>query len=386
MATILLVDDQPELIDVVLSVLRKDYEVRVAINGESALQIAARGDIDLILLDVVMPEMGGHEVCRRLKQDPVTRNIPVIFLTGRQDAEDEATGFALGGVDYIHKPPNFHLLRARVSSQLELKRHRDHLEALVQERTQALEQINQQLQTANQAKADFLMVISHEMRTPLNAVIGFSDCLLSDAQLNEEHRSFVRLIHDSGKHLLANINDIIDFVRMSSSGLLADRVAFDLLDHLQEVVELLQGDADRKGLPILVEVEERLPRKVLGDPRRLGQVLRHLLHNAIKFTERGCVTVRLAVTPLPDRARCHFTVEDTGCGIPEDKIPHVFQQFTQAESPYTRKQDGFGLGLAICQKLVLAMSGQLQVVRSDASGTLLSFVVDLAWESADPDE
>ncbi|MEO5362991.1 MAG: ATP-binding protein [Magnetococcus sp. DMHC-8] len=378
-STILLVDDQPEMANLVVAFLKSQYQVKVAINGELALHIAALGGIDLILLDVVMPGLNGHEVCRRLKADPATRDIPVIFLTAQSETDDEAAGFALGAVDYIHKPPHPHLLRARVGNQLELKRHRNHLETLVDERTSALEQAKRQLESANQAKTDFLAVISHEMRTPLNSVIGFATVLSADPLLTSEQQTFARLIHDAGRHLLSNINDIIDFVRLDPTTFALEEMPFHLAHPIQEVVAVLRKEAEQKGLTLLFTYQASMPCEVVGDPRRLGQVLRHLLGNGIKFTDRGGVTLTVSATPLstPDRARFRFAIQDTGCGIPTDKLPLLFQQFTQLEAPKTRKHDGFGLGLAMCHKLVQLMSGALQVVRSDPSGTEIAFTVDL---------
>ncbi|MEO5350903.1 MAG: ATP-binding protein [Magnetococcus sp. YQC-3] len=378
-ATILLVDDQPELLTATVPILRQQYQVKVATNGELALRIATLGEVDLILLDVMMPDMDGYEVCRRLKNNPDTKDIPVIFLTGQQELDDEAEGFALGAVDYIRKPPHPHLLRARVNSQLELKRHRNHLETLVQERTHALEETKRQLESANQAKADFLTVISHEMRTPLNSIIGFSDVLLNDGQITPDHRSFLQHIRDSGTSLLSNINDIIDFVRLDPHAFAPDQFPFDLALPIQEVMRALSKAAEQKGVLLLSEMEPSVPQGVVGDSRRLGQILRHLLSNGIKFTDRGSVTLRVTALPLPtpERMRFRFAVQDTGCGIPPEKLPFIFQEFTQLEAPRTRKHDGFGLGLAICQKLAQWMSGTLQVVRSDKQGTEIAFTVDL---------
>ncbi|MBF0582789.1 MAG: response regulator [Magnetococcales bacterium] len=381
--TILVVDDQAELVELLVITLKKEYTVKVAIHGSLALQIAEMGGVDLILLDVLMPEMSGYEVCRQLKANPATRDIPIIFLTGKQHIDDEAEGFALGAVDYIHKPPNPQLLRARIATQLELKRHRDHLERLVQERTRELERAKRQLESANQAKSDFLAVVSHEMRTPLNHVIGFADCLLSDSALREDHRSFAQFIRDSGVHLLSNIMDIIDFVRLDPATFTLEHSVFDLAATVQEVLAALRKEAEQKGLALQFELQPSTPAHVVGDHRRLGQVLRHLLGNGVKFTAKGSVLLRIAAEPLsvPGKVRLHFTILDTGCGIPEDKLSAIFQQFTQVEGPMTRKHDGFGLGLAICQKLVRLMSGTLRVVRSDSTGTEMALSVDLQLPS-----
>lgn len=382
--TILVVDDQPEMVDLVRLALKNEpYTLKIAINGHLALRITELEKIDLILLDIMMPGLSGYDVCRHLKENSATCDIPIIFLTAHQSVDDEAEGFALGAVDYIHKPPHPQLLRARISTQLELKQHRDHLEQQVQERTQALEQAKKQLESANQAKTDFLAIISHEMRTPLNHIIGFSDCLLDNSRLTTEEHSSLRFIRDAGTHLLSNIMDIIDFVRLDPTTFTLENRPFDLVDTIQGVLHALRQEAERKGLTLLFEQQPALPAVVQGDPRRLGQILRHLLGNGIKFTEQGHVTLRVSATPLstPDRARFQFMIHDTGCGIPPDKLSYIFQQFTQAEKPLTRRHDGFGLGLAICHKLVRLMSGTLEVTRSDQTGTEMALTMDLLLPS-----
>ncbi|NGZ26218.1 MAG: response regulator, partial [Magnetococcales bacterium] len=245
---ILLVDDQPEQIDVARSLLENDFRIKVAINGQVALRIAAQGGIDIILLDVIMPGMNGFEVCRQLKNDPATRGIPVIFLTSKDDVADEATGLALGAVDFIRKPPHPHLLRRRVNNHLELKRHRDHLEQLVNERTRDLQQAKVQLESANQAKSNFLAVISHEMRTPLNSVLGFSDYLLNAGRLNANDRQLVQIIHDSGSAMLINVNDIIEFIQLDPVNFTLSRSRFELGKFMAENVFLQSKDAEKKGL------------------------------------------------------------------------------------------------------------------------------------------
>ena len=145
------------------------------------------------------------------------------------------------------------------------------------------------------------------------------------------------------------------------------------------MISLLSGEAEQKGLIVQVEIDASVPSRVIGDAHRLRQVLSHLLHNGIKFTDQGHVIMRVSAThsSAADRITIHFTVEDTGIGIPPEKLQFIFHQFTQIEEPNTRTRGGFGLGLAICHKLVTLMSGKLQVVRSSDSGTTISFAVDL---------
>lgn len=383
---ILVVDDIEVNIDVLIGILSDQYEVAVAMDGEGAIEIAIENKPDLILMDVMMPGMDGYAACDYLKQREETRNIPVIFVTAKNEALDEERGFSLGAVDYIHKPVHPQLLRARVSTHLELKRHRDQLEMLVSARTSALEEANRQLnstklelESANQAKSDFLSVISHEMRTPLNSIIGFSELLLCDSPLAPKERGYIQIIHRNGARLLGNIVDILDFVELSPHAFSLQSVPFNLFYHINDVISLLSGEAEQKGLIVQVEIDPSVPSRVIGDAHRLGQVLSHLLHNGIKFTNQGHVLVRVSAThsSVADRITIHFTVEDTGIGIPPEKLQFIFHQFTQIEAPTTRKRGGFGLGLAICHKLVTLMSGKLQVVRSSDRGTTISFAVDL---------
>ncbi|MBF0612293.1 MAG: response regulator [Magnetococcales bacterium] len=377
---ILLVDDQPEQIDVARSLLENDFRIKVAINGQVALRIAAQGGIDIILLDVIMPGMNGFEVCRQLKNDPATRGIPVIFLTSKDDVADEATGLALGAVDFIRKPPHPHLLRRRVNNHLELKRHRDHLEQLVNERTRDLQQAKVQLESANQAKSNFLAVISHEMRTPLNSVLGFSDYLLNAGRLNANDRQLVQIIHDSGSAMLVNVNDIIEFIQLDPVNFTLSRSRFELGKFMAENVFLQSKDAEKKGLYLRTDLSGLAEQIVYGDPRRLAQVLRHILGNSIKFTQKGGVQVVVSRLPSPAEGKIYlkFLVRDTGCGIIEEKQQVIFQLFTQVESPLNRKYGGLGLGLAICQKLVTMMGGEITLENSSPQGTTLSFTVVLA--------
>ncbi|MBF0370567.1 MAG: response regulator [Magnetococcales bacterium] len=386
--TILLVDDEPALIDVTRSALGEHFSVRIATSGEVALKLAALGGIDLILLDIMMPDLSGYDVCQRLKAQPDTQNIPIIFLTSRDSADDEAWGLSLGAEDYIRKPTIPQLLQARIRNQLELKRHREHLETLVQERTRDLEQAVSQLESANQVKEEFLAVISHEMRTPLNSIIGFSEFLLEGdpqgAPLSPSIREPVRIIHESGVNLLGNINDIIDFVQMDQQRFILSDKPFQIDSFLEETLADLKQEAGRKGLTLEMEIKASARCSVRGDSRRLGQVLNHLIGNGIKFTKQGGVslTVEATATPVPDKARLTFRVADTGCGISPEKLQLIFEAFTQVESPKTRRHGGFGLGLAICKKLVQMMSGELGVVQSDSSGTVIVFSVILGTEQA----
>lgn len=205
---VLIVDDSSETLQILMDILKRDYAVIVATNGKKALQLATKVPIpDLILLDVVMPEMDGYEVCRQLKANPKTDMIPVIFLTALEDGGDETRGFELGAIDYITKPVSHSVIKARLKSHL----------ALIQLNEQ-LQQTNQALVEANRVKAQFLANISHELRTPLNAILGLSQSLQQEilGALTQRQRQLIQTIENSGQHLLELINDILEVSKISS--------------------------------------------------------------------------------------------------------------------------------------------------------------------------
>ncbi|MBF0429041.1 MAG: response regulator, partial [Magnetococcales bacterium] len=216
---ILVVDDIPENIDVLKGALMRDYTVRPAPNGLIALKAAhISPHPDLVLLDIMMPEMNGYEVCRRLKADEVTQHIPVIFVSAKSEEEDELEGLRLGAVDYITKPFQPEEVLVRIGTHLSLRLAHRQLEesrALLEER---VKERTAELEKANQAKSDFLATMSHEIRTPMHAILGMSDILL-ETRLDDSQRSYVTMFQKAGRNLLNLINDILDLSKVESGQL-----------------------------------------------------------------------------------------------------------------------------------------------------------------------
>jgi two-component system, sensor histidine kinase len=365
---IVVVDDNESALFAKVQVLRRaGYDVLQASTGAAALAAVETHGPDVVLLDINLPDMTGFEVCRRVKSIGVTPPVQVLQMSSTAVADSDRVRGLSGGADaYLTEPVNPPVLLATIEALLRVRRA-EQAAARALEGEQAA---RADAERANQLKDNFLATLSHELRTPLNAMVGWiwqirhapDDVAVLTRALSGLERSTqiqIRLI-----------NDLLDFSRIGHGKIELERTPVDLSALLENSVESLREGASVKELTLEVRT---VPAWVLGDVARLQQILLNLVGNAIQFTPAGgSITVTLEV----DGRHAVIRVKDTGEGIAQEFLPHVFDQFRQAEMGFRRRHGGLGLGLAIVRQLV-ALHGGTVAAASEGAGKGAEFTVRL---------
>ena len=284
--------------------------------------------------------------------------------------------FAFGLVTSLVLGGLVHTVRMRTTRRAERllildERQKEHLRIAAQR----AEHTRQLAEEANRAKSMFLANMSHEIRTPMNGIVGMTDLVL-ESRLDANQRECLNMVQSSAETLLHLINDILDFSKIEAGRMELEMVEFSIEKVISEVVTPLRPEAERKGLGLKVNLGEHLPDLVIGDPIRVGQVLRNLLSNAIKFTEEGEILVSVRAVAADRTHHLEWSVKDSGIGIPTGKLEHIFESFTQADGSTTREYGGTGLGLAISSELVSLMGGRISVESEIGTGSTFSFSLD----------
>lgn len=369
---VLLIEDNPadaRLIEVMLaetSALR--FELACAGSLTEGVQRLRSSEFDVVLLDLGLPESTGLETLERLRAS--TPLPTLVVFSGLTDESVAVQALQSGAQDYLVKgqvdgPQLVRSIRYAIG--------RFQTEEALRRRTQELSEAKERAELANKAKSTFLACMSHDLRTPLNGILGFAQLLQMDGSLGQRHVAAVGAIRDSGEHLLMLINDILDLAKIEAGKLELAPVDVEPRRLFEAAVDLIRMKAAQKDeLKVVCELSPHLPEVLCVDERRLRQVVLNLLDNAVKFTDKGQVRLRVEHVP-PSRLRVE--VEDTGVGMSEEELARIFQPFEQVGGAQ-RRTAGTGLGLVISRKFVQLMDGDMRVSSRPGVGSTFSFEVE----------
>lgn len=379
---LLIVDDSPGDRTLYRTYLQDDtantYRFLEAVTGEEGIALCRSLKPDCVLLDHYLPDIDGAEVLEKLIAEH--KHLPVVMLTGQGSADLAVKLMKKGAQDYLSKDSmTAETLQKSVCNAIERSSMLRQIEISNQEILQAKEKA----ETATRAKSDFLANISHELRTPMNAVVGITHLLKISKPLSDKQRELVETLDESAKNLLDLINNLLDLSRTESGSIQLEKTQFNLGELVERCINIMQVKAQEKNLKLTYDISTEAKRPYIGDPLRIQQVLHNLLSNAIKFTATGTVTVNVGIKTRHKRNRVdvELSVKDSGIGITSEQLPLIFRKFTQADASIFRKYGGSGLGLSICKQLVEAMGGEINVESVKGKGSTFTLRLPLMMAS-----
>lgn len=322
---ILVVDDNPKNLQILSSILYKEgYTVLFASNGKQALDMAQNQSPDLILLDINLPDLDGFEVCKQLKQNPLTKDIPIMFITGRIETEDIVLGFKVGAVDYITKPFNIVELLSRVNTHLNLKRSRDEVVRYSKE----LEKTQAELKQAIAQRDKFFSIIAHDLRGPFTGFIGLSELLVDayDSLERSDIQQIANSMNSAAKKLFEFLENLLEWSRSQIGGLQYNPIMISVSDLFDRVISLFKDTANNKNIELLKEIQQDL--FIWADNYQTNTIIRNLVSNAIKFSYANSKII-LGARDIGDSVE--IFVKDFGVGLSDEAKEKVFS----IESKYT---------------------------------------------------
>ncbi|HDN26075.1 MAG TPA: hybrid sensor histidine kinase/response regulator [Thioploca sp.] len=367
---VLVVDDHPQNLKVLGTILNENgYFPLFAQSGVKALSAIKKKLPDLILLDILMQEMDGFEMCKRLKQDTTLAEIPVIFLSAKTEKEDVIAGLELGAVDYVTKPFNHKELMTRVNTHLELKTVKAELSQKVEELKQAntkLDQKVEELKQANATKDKFFSLIAHDLKSPFNALLNLSSLLAdNDTQLSDEKRKklsqHILQASGSGYHLLENL---LEWSISQTGRIQVTPATLDLKEIIDHNIELVGENAGAKHISICSSIDDIT--SVVADGNMLDTVIRNLLTNAVKFTPTNG---KVEISAKTEAHEVEISISDTGVGIKPEDWDKLFRVDVSFTTRGTAQEKGSGLGLILCQEFVEKNGGTIGVESQEGKGS-----------------
>jgi len=373
-AKILIVDDDSLGLRLMTKALDgKGYKIATANNGKTALTKAWANNFDIIILDIKLPDINGFQICEKLKQHPATTNVPVVFLTGLNNHSDVVKGFQAGAIDYISKPFNADEFNIRIDNHLKLRDYSKNLE----ENVRISEEAKLNIST-------FISSLAHELKNPLNSIIGFSEILQGENISEEEKTSYLKHINSSGQDLLDLLNNLIDLSKIEAnlldihfSNVFLNNELIDIEKSYIDKLYKIHGDKVKFQL----ELGNDDPKFVLyTDILRFTQIFNNLIENAIKFTESGTITIGYQ---LKKANKIQFFVRDTGIGMTEEEVENIFEEYELAHKKMKITSAGKGIGLAISKKIAHLLKGEIGVNSILGKGSEFYFTLPLLHADSD---
>ncbi len=364
-STVLIVDDIPKNLQVLTGILHTcEINTYAAFDGYQALEIVEESPPDLILLDIMMPEMDGMEVCQKIKTNPATKNIPIIFLTAKSQQEDIIKGLKCGAVDYVTKPFESEELLTRIKTHLELKKSKE-----------IIERQNKELKELNATKDKFFSIIAHDLKNPYNTLFGFSDLLLNSIK-NKNFEKSEKFAH----HMITAIKkgyDLLDNLLHWSRAQIGHIDFYPentyILNIITDTIDIFAPIAKQKKIKINIQLSEQL--QAYADKNMLFTIVRNLISNAVKFTsENG----KIDIIANEKNGFIEISVKDTGKGIPEKGIKKLFRIDESYTTHGTQNEKGTGLGLILCKEFVEKNGGKITIKSQPDKGSTFTFTLPTA--------
>ncbi|MDH5382684.1 MAG: hybrid sensor histidine kinase/response regulator [Cyclobacteriaceae bacterium] len=379
---ILVIDDQPNNLKLVSSLLKKKYEVFLSMDGNIGLEIAKEKKPDLILLDIMMPGINGFDVCKKLKEDSVTSEIPVIFLTAKNEDDDIQRAFDLGGVDYIIKPIRSVELYARINTHLliyhqqrDLKKLNSEINALnlgleekVQIRTNKLNFTLSNLQKRNDALYQFSSIISHNLRGPVASILGLSEILNIEETDSSNKEEIFKHVVGLTKNLDSIVRDLTKIMEVRDQNNL-ELTKVDLREVITSVQNRYKNECESNGVEFLFKCDDNL-KEVFTEVSYIENVLSLLVSNAINYKKSEADAFVIVKTEKQDDS-FYISVEDNGLGINSDNLKEVFEPYKR----FNVDKNGKGLGLYFAKMQVESLGGTIDVVSETGKGTKFTIMI-----------
>ncbi|MFH0735620.1 MAG: hybrid sensor histidine kinase/response regulator [bacterium] len=366
---ILIVDDQPKNLQLAATVLNPFYKLLIADSGQKAIKIALEKKPDLILLDIMMNEMSGFEVCEKLKNITATKNIPIIFLTAKTEEEDIVKAFEIGGVDYITKPFKRKEVLARIKTHLDLLNAK-----------KFIEKQNDELIKVNNEKDKFFSIIAHDLKSPFTGFLSLTEMMAHEIEdfTPEELKNVVISLKDSANILYKLLENLLEWslIKRGLSETFFERLQIGKL--VMYNLEIIRAKAEQKKIILENDIKDEL--EVFADKNIINTVLRNLISNAAKFTnDGGKITVSAKVI---ESDIVEVSVKDTGMGISEKDIKRLFKIDEKVSNVGTAGESGTGLGLLLCKELIEKNNGTIKVESDIGKGTSFYFYLPVYKDNA----